>query len=116
MNAIATQSAVSRIDRSAMKERVASTILTVEEADARLANIVEAGRIAVARGHTLRAESLREEYRVVRAHRTAIMKVVAETVHHQRTLVRVCNRCGGSGYIAAYAHVENGRCFACQAG
>jgi len=25
-----------------------------------------------------------------------------------------CNRCGGSGYIARYRHIENGRCFLCN--
>lgn len=27
-----------------------------------------------------------------------------------------CSRCGGSGYIGRYRHVENGRCFRCFPG
>lgn len=26
---------------------------------------------------------------------------------------KVCNRCGGAGYITAFEHVEGGRCFKC---
>lgn len=30
------------------------------------------------------------------------------------SVVRACHRCGGTGYLACYYHVEAGRCFACN--
>ena len=24
-----------------------------------------------------------------------------------------CSRCGGTGYVAAFAHIQNGKCFSC---